>query len=120
MNPNDLLLYLPLYVHAGTPFVTTDNTTKIVEYGQNVTLECNITSIPEQSNVYWIKKTDDIVTEITSETHNVIGVALIEPSLTILKATKFDSGEYACCATNLIGTGKSNFTFVMVVGGKIQ
>lgn len=115
-----MLFISPLYVDAGTPYVTIDNITKIVEYGQNVTLGCNITSIPEQSNVYWKKKADDIVTEITSNTNNVNGVTPFEPALTILKATKSDSGEYACCAKNLIGTGKSNFTFVKVVGGKIQ
>lgn len=89
-----------------------------VVYGQNITLECNVTSIPVNTNVYWQKIKDGTVTNITSFNHNVNGVTVIEPSLTILKAAMSDSGMYACHAENLIGTGQSNFTNLTVVGGK--
>ncbi|CAC5368999.1 HMCN [Mytilus coruscus] len=105
-----------LNVIGGTPNVTIDSTLYEVVYGQTITLECNVTSIPVNTNVYWQKIKDGTVTNITSFNLNVNGVTTMEPSLTILKATMTDSGMYACHAENLIGTGQSDFTNLTVVG----
>lgn len=87
-------------------------------YGHTITLECNVTSIPVNTNVYWQRTTDGTVTNITSFDLNVNGVTVMEPSLTILKATVTDSGMYTCNAENLIGTGQSDTTNLTVVGGE--
>lgn len=104
-------------MYAGSPNATIHNTFYEVEYGQNVTLECNVTSKPAYTNIYWQKITNDTVTNITSDTSNIDGVSTMEPFLTIVKATTSDSGRYACLVENLIGTGESEFTSLTVVGG---
>ncbi|VDI13642.1 Hypothetical predicted protein, partial [Mytilus galloprovincialis] len=103
-------------IASGIPNVTIDSTLHQVVYGQTITLECNVTSIPVNINVYWQRIKDDTVTNITSGNLNVNGITMKHPSLTILKATMTDSGMYACHAENLIGIGHSDFTNLTVVG----
>lgn len=103
-------------VYAGIPNVTIDTRRHTVEYGQNITLQCNIISIPTQRKIYWQKRVNHTVINITRE--NPDREKSFESSLTIFKAEMSDSGEYICYAENLLGTGKSNLTNVKVVGGK--
>lgn len=60
------------------------------------------------------------IANITSGRPGINGAGITRPSLTILKADPYDSGQYACYAMNIAGTGQSNFINVTVFGGKLN
>lgn len=89
-----------------------------IRHGNNVTIDCNITSTPNYINVYWLKTFNDLTTKVTSHTHRVHGGSVTVPSLTILNIDMNDSGLYTCYAQNLVGTGSSEHANLTVVGSK--
>ena len=48
--------------------------------------------------------------------HRYSGSTVNTPSLTITNADQSDRGFYVCCASNCIGTGVSQQTFIDVQG----
>lgn len=93
-------------------------TIKNVEYGSNVTLNCNVISFPVQTHVYWQRISNGTRANVTSDNSDIVGVKTSNPSLTILKARTTDSGLYACYAMNIVGTGHSDAVNLTVIGGK--
>lgn len=69
--------------------------------------------------MYWLKTFNDITKNVTSQSQRIHGGTIAVPSLTILKTETNDSGLYACYATNLIGTGQSQYINLTVDGSKL-
>lgn len=88
-----------------------------------MTLDCNATSFPAHTSVYWQRistGTTTNITSITSDTCDIAcidGVTILNPSLTILMATTADSGLYICYITNKVGTGHSEVINLTIMGG---
>lgn len=49
----------------------------------------------------------------------MFGSTVTEPSLTILHATIADAGQYICLAVNYVGTGRSEPTTLIILGGMV-
>ncbi|CAG2206441.1 unnamed protein product [Mytilus edulis] len=96
-----------LKVFGATPVVTVSSDSFLSNYGKELTLHCNVTSSPVHSEVIWKVKQNGVVRTITSQTSGIRGVTKDNPSLTINFVTLSDDGLYTCCATSIIGTGKS-------------
>ncbi|XP_071150587.1 basement membrane-specific heparan sulfate proteoglycan core protein-like [Mytilus edulis] len=89
--------------------------------GSNITLKCNITSVPTHFNVYWESVSNGVTTtwhlgetyreSDEGETHSE-SVAL----LVLDNASSSDSGQYICFAENVLGTGKSKPVNVTIYG----
>lgn len=102
------------------PSVYVDATDIIVEYGLNVTLNCNVTSFPVHFYVYWQRISNGTTTNITSSQAGIHGVSNILPSLIILMIKSADSGLFTCFALNIVGIGYSDVVNLTVTGGKIK
>lgn len=84
-----------------------------VEYGQNITLVCNITSNPRHFNVYWSRELNG-VTRTTYYDRNITFTPVL---LDLIDVTFEESGQYRCHAENDIATGESDPVNVTVYGG---
>lgn len=113
------LFILLFAVLTGIPTVEVASGTVDILYGHNHTILCKIVSVYDLTTVYWQKMFNGTIENITSDNHGIAGATIPRPSLTILKANPADSGQYACCAVNIAGTGQSNFINVTVFGGKL-
>lgn len=69
--------------------------------------------------MYWLKIFNDITKNVTFQSQRIHGGTVAVPSLTILNTETNDSGLYACYATNLVGTGQSQYTNLTVDGSKL-
>lgn len=124
MNSFDLILLINCYLfnfNIDIPSVEVGSTYRIAEYGNNVTLDCNFTSFPAHTSVYWQRVTTGITTNITSDYCDIAcidGVTVLNPSLTIIMAKTADSGLYTCYITNKVGTGHSEAVNLTIIGGK--
>lgn len=84
-----------------------------VEYGQDITLVCDITSYPSHYNVYWSRLLND-VTRSLNFSYNVSW----SPALIALTNVNFEySGQYTCHAQNIVGIGQSKPVNLTVYGG---
>lgn len=102
------------------PSVYVDATDIIIEYGLNVTLNCNVTSFPVHTSVYWQRISNSTTTNMTSGQAGIDDISNVLPSLTILMIKSADSGLYTCFAVNIVGTGHSDVVNLTVIGGKIK
>ncbi|XP_076087710.1 hemicentin-1-like [Mytilus galloprovincialis] len=89
-----------------------------IGYGEKVTLFCNFTAYPNVTRVYWEKEVNGAKNVINSWTVGIRGASVESPSLTIVKSTTADVGNYKCVATNVIGTGYSETISLKVIGSK--
>ncbi|XP_021370011.1 hemicentin-1-like [Mizuhopecten yessoensis] len=106
-----------LSVTGSTPTVVIGQTTYSFTTGQSATLGCTVTAVPAATSIAW-EKTD---TNGNTNTINVNGVKYTggttgTPSLTIVSSVTTDSGNYRCSATNSIGTGQSEQTYLYITG----
>lgn len=99
-----------------SPSVTIPNPVYNSAYGNNITLECIIISFPKHTYVYWQHLYNGTFKNITSQSPGMYGAKITEPSLTILRVTPEDSGQYTCNAVNEVGTGRSEPTELTVLG----
>ena len=84
-----------------------------------MTLTCTVTSNPAHTSVKWVRVLNNVNTDIVVTNNNKYSGATVNgPSLTINNAVSSDGGYYTCYATNSIGTGQSQSTFLNVVGSK--
>ncbi|XP_052062340.1 hemicentin-1-like [Mytilus californianus] len=104
-----------LHVIGGTPTVRIDPTFSVL-YGENVTLECKITSVPNLTAVSWKTDASGSLQDIDPLHAKYNGGTIVKPSLTLLNINFEDDGKYVCMGTNLLGTG-SNITTLTVTGG---
>ena len=90
-----------------------------VIYGNNITLDCIITAIPELQNVSWKMENNGIMYDInTTNTLKYQGSTVENPALTILDTHFGNQGNYYCYGENDVDCGNSSFTVLTVFGGK--
>lgn len=78
-----------------------------------------MTSNPAHTSVRWVKTLNNVETDITvTNSNKYSGGSVNTPSLTISSAASADGGYYKCYASNSVGTGQSQSTFLNVVGSK--
>lgn len=99
------------------PHVAVGPTIRTVEYGYNVTLDCNVTSFPLHVSIYWQRISNGTTTNITTASSTTSLDTMLYSVLTILKADSADSGLYTCYAVNIVGTAKSDPVNLIVLGG---
>ncbi|CAC5394045.1 HMCN [Mytilus coruscus] len=105
-----------LTVYGGVPIVDVGDTIYSAEYGEKITLFCNMTSNPPVTKVYWEKVVNDTKNVLNNWTVGIQGASVDAPSLIIVHSTTADIGNYTCVATNGVGTGKSKATTLEVIG----
>lgn len=76
-----------------------------------------MTSNPAHTSVKWVKTLNNANTDV-EVTGRFSGATVNGPSLTISNSVNSDGGYYTCYATNSIGTGQSQSTFLNVIGSK--
>ncbi|XP_071150591.1 hemicentin-1-like [Mytilus edulis] len=113
--------YLDLKIIGDIPYVHLEPGPFNATRGSNITLKCNITSVPTHFNVYWESVSNGVTTtwhlgetygeSDQGETHSE-SVAL----LVLDNASSSDSGQYICFAENVLGTGKSKPVNVTIYG----
>jgi hypothetical protein len=103
---------------SGIPVVRILQNQYTVNYGASVTLECTVTATPGHTSVQWRRTINGVQTTIAVSNNNnkYSGSAVNTPSLTINTAENGDEGFYTCYATNSVGTGNSQQTYLDVVG----
>lgn len=110
----------PVVAYAGIPVVTVTSSQYKANYGDSVTLECNINANPPPTRCYWYKTANGFTTEISNGFPGTLGISLKTPSLTIKFATSTDTGRYNCIAQNAAGIGQSQSTNLEILAGKLQ
>lgn len=88
----------------GVPIVHIEPGPYSVEYGQDITLVCNISSNPSHYHVYWTRDLNGV-----KRTSYYGGNITFSPALKFMSRVTFqESGEYICHAQNENGVGKRN------------
>ncbi|CAC5383738.1 unnamed protein product [Mytilus coruscus] len=103
-------------VIGGEPVVNVGYKISSIGYGEKVTLFCNMTAYPNVTHVYWEKEVNRTKNVINSWTVGIRGASVEAPSLTIMKSSTADAGNYRCVATNDVGTGYSESISLKVIG----
>lgn len=103
------------------PVVTVAQSNYPVGYGNSVQLVCTVTATPTHSQVYWTKlQSGQEVTINTANSAKYSGSTVNNPSLTINNADLSDETFYVCKASNSVGLGQSQQTYVDVSGSMIM
>lgn len=97
--------------------MTVAQTYYLVNYGQSVQLVCSVRSMPIHTQLYWTRIQNGLpVTISMTNTTKYSGSTVSNPSLTISNVDQNDETYYICYATNTVGTGQSQQTYVDVIG----
>ena len=77
---------------------------------------CTVTSNLAINNVYWQRNVGGTITTIqsTTNTNKYSGSTSSSPSLTIFNVASSDLGTYTCFASNIVGTGQSSTTTLVI------
>ncbi|KAK3107564.1 hypothetical protein FSP39_017383 [Pinctada imbricata] len=107
-----------LTITGSIPTISIGQTSYSVLYGENATLGCSISASPDFSGIYWEKSVNGTTTSIYSTTNLIKygGISPSDPSLEIYNVNFEDGANYTCHATNLVGTGKSDKTTLIITG----
>ncbi|VDI02517.1 hemicentin, partial [Mytilus galloprovincialis] len=105
-----------LDVSGDIPVVIISSNIYSVLLGGTVTLQCTVSSNPVHTSVTWQRIVNGVLNTVTVDGSRIIGSSVSTPSLTISNAASGDEGNYICTATNIVGTGTSQQTFLDVAG----
>ncbi|CAC5377805.1 unnamed protein product [Mytilus coruscus] len=110
-----------LTVTGNLPAVTVTLSNYNTNIGGTVILGCTVDATPAATNVYWQRIVNNQQQNIdtTSSNSQYSGSTVSNPSLVITNAQSLDEGNYICYATNSIGTGNSQQTYLNVLGNVI-
>jgi hypothetical protein len=83
-----------------------------VDFGNQITIGCSVSSNPPHTRVFWRKKRNGITTYLNVANSNgkYSGFTINNPSLVINNAALDDQASYVCYAENSVGTGSSTTT----------
>lgn len=107
-----------LFTNLDVPVVNVPLSIYRANFGSDVTLDCEVTSNPFHTSVYWERTINNHMIEITTNSVKYGGSTVNNPSLTIHNFTANDIGSYRCLAVNSISTGLSQLTVLKVIGSK--
>ena len=79
-----------------------DNSTEEVQEGISITFTCEVTSYPRPT-VTWSKTNETLNDRISISDIVLIEDDRVSVDLTIINATREDTGEYVCTANNCVG-----------------
>ncbi|XP_052061299.1 hemicentin-1-like isoform X6 [Mytilus californianus] len=106
-----------LNVVGSAPVVNVASNAYSVNIGNSITLQCNVQANPFHTSVKWQRVDNNgNAVDIDMTNSRYTGSAVNSPSLVISQTMKSDEGRYVCLATNAVGTGQSQQTFLTVVG----
>ncbi|XP_078326857.1 hemicentin-1-like isoform X34 [Crassostrea virginica] len=107
-----------LFVNGSMPSVSIPQSTYNVNFGDPITIPCNVTAVPIATNVSWVKTSNGVTVtvDLTSQPSKYSGSTVSNPNLTISSTDLTDEGNYVCSASNIVGTGSSNAAFLDVIG----
>nr|XP_022324706.1 hemicentin-1-like isoform X9 [Crassostrea virginica] len=107
-----------LTVQGSMPSVSIPQSTYNVNFGDPITIPCNVTAVPIATNVSWVKTSNGVTVtvDLTSQPSKYSGSTVSNPNLTISSTDLTDEGNYVCSASNIVGTGSSNAAFLDVIG----
>lgn len=109
--------FILFFVVAGIPSVAVLSNSYSVVVSGTVTLQCVVNANPIHTVVQWQKIVNGQITNINLGNNNRLsGSTVNSPSLTISQSQFADEGNYICTATNPVGTGTSQQTFLDVTG----
>lgn len=91
-----------------------------VEYGDEVTLKCFVNSSVKLQKNYWEKSSNGLIKTVNQGDKGTRGVSFSNPSLTIVKVTLADIGEYTCIASNAVGTVRSDKISLTTKSGSLD
>jgi len=100
------------------PIISISSEQYTVQFGDNVTLLCDMTGVPAVTGVLWLRNDSGHVEIINTSLINYSGASVSKPSLTILMARITDEGWYICTGTNLAGTATSEQMYLNVTASK--
>lgn len=89
-----------------------------VNVGNTITLQCTVNANPIATSVTWQQYINNVATNINMSSGRYGGSSVASPSLIISNTVISDEGFYICTATNSVGTGQSQQTFLDVIGSK--
>ncbi|XP_060068235.1 hemicentin-1-like [Ylistrum balloti] len=85
--------------------------------GETAVIDCDYSSSPDATSVYWNKIVDTQTTRIsTLNTNKYSGSTLANPSLTITSTDSSDQAFYRCVVVNSVGEGRSNQAYLYITG----
>ncbi|XP_069133480.1 hemicentin-1-like isoform X12 [Argopecten irradians] len=85
--------------------------------GETAVIDCDYSSSPDATSVYWNKIVDTQTTRIeTFNTNKYSGSTLANPSLTITNTDSSDQAFYRCVVVNSVGEGRSNQAYLYITG----
>ena len=91
--------------------------TYTVLYGNDITMGCIITAVPNITSIKWQRDISGAFVDIITDSIKYIGATLSNHSLTVANVNFTDAGRYKCIGINFVGTG-SDITTLIVDGGK--
>ncbi|XP_076112262.1 hemicentin-1-like isoform X2 [Mytilus galloprovincialis] len=106
-----------LNVVGSAPVVNVASNAYSVNIGNSITLQCNVQANPFHTSVKWQRvDVNGNAVDIDMTNSRYTGSEVNSPSLVISQTMKSDEGRYVCLATNAVGTGQSQQTYLTVVG----
>ncbi|XP_033753605.1 hemicentin-1-like isoform X5 [Pecten maximus] len=105
-----------LTVTGNVPVVTVDQAQYSVITGQTVTLGCSVSATPGHTSVIWRRTLNGVTSNVAIDGSKYQGATVNNPDLTITNAAAGDQAVYTCSATNIVGTGTSTTTTLIVTG----
>lgn len=103
----------------GIPVVAILSNSYSVVVSGTVTLQCVVNANPLHTVVQWQRVVGGQTTDVSiGGNSRLSGSTVNSPSLIISQADFADEGNYICTATNAVGMGTSQKTFLDVTGSK--
>jgi hypothetical protein len=79
---------------------------------------CTIVATPAATSVQWYRNVNGVQTGLRNVGGKYNTPTVNSPNLKIFNAGDQDRGYYVCTASNIVGTGTSQTTFLDVTGSK--